>query len=155
MSWLVKKPSETRTILREYWPVALLFLGFIAIAIYSMVVKNNSKEVYLSTEISGILEDNHHEHGWLYLKLQDQEQRFKVHTGRNYNYSPTGLYEFLENGDQITKRACSDTLHISRGDHQYLFLIEGTIPGPNNKHLDMARKFNPLREIINERNDCN
>ncbi|MEI6091674.1 MAG: hypothetical protein WCR42_14555 [bacterium] len=45
----------------------------------------------------------------------------------NYNYSPCGLDEFLQNGDTIIKHRGSDTLYIHRNKKEYYFVLKGNV----------------------------
>ncbi|UOX33702.1 hypothetical protein LXD69_16915 [Flavobacterium sediminilitoris] len=155
MKSLIEKNIGKKYTLKAYSPVILLFFLMIVLFIYSIIKKGAYKETYLSTEFEGKVEDIYEERGDTYLKLFNENKRYRINNSRNYNYEKKELYNFLKIDDIAFKNKCSDTLFIKRDKIIYLFIIENLSYNKIDKKKKENDYWNSKRQIMNERNDCN
>jgi len=68
------------------------------------------------------------------LKLDDGRQ-VSLSGSRNYKLEPYNLNEFLKKGDQLIKKANSDTIKIYRTGSEYIFIHKKNIFPDHRKDL--------------------
>lgn len=88
---------------------------------------NSGVIVEYDTEISGIISYATNNRGEISLRLKRPEKKYFLMVTSNYDYKPSDLNVFVQNGDSVYKPAFCDTLYIFRSNKKYYFIINEEI----------------------------
>ncbi len=73
-------------------------------------------------EVNGIIFSMKSRKGGTYITF-DNSEKVHFYPCRNYLYKKPFMFDFLQIGDQITKREGNDTLFVYRNGQEYYFVL--------------------------------
>lgn len=139
--------------IKQYWLFLVYVMVLIGIAIFENYKTNGAVDTDISTSYQGIVTSIYKHKSILFITT-DQKEKLGISPSYNYSLSPYDILNFIQAGDNISKRSCSDTIYVMRNEKTYDFIMFDY--SYNNPSIDHKKHVKLLMERIlrHEENGC-
>lgn len=137
------KPIEIYedSIFKQYFPAIAMFGFLIFMILYELINIGSPKYYDIKESFSGIVTSKYVSKSWIYVELNNKEEKQEIKNGFNYEYATPELINFVEIGDIISKNECSDTVYIKRGNDEYHFIQLAYWYNDKSRTIEFKQKY--------------
>jgi len=103
------------------WVICVL--SIIGVGIFESIKVHKSEEVKLKSEFHGVVEEIYPVKSEVIINIADRDGSLLLPRSFNHAYQRDMLVNFIEVGDTVIKKECSDSILVTRDNKEYLFLM--------------------------------
>ncbi|WP_146088860.1 hypothetical protein [Neolewinella xylanilytica] len=154
----INEKSEAKWLKYIRYTFAIVFGSVIlGMSIYQSWKIGDFKELMLSDAFNNEIIDTYSARSYNYVLLSGFDRRVQIRDSRSLTHGSSEAYwlrKFLEPGNTLIKKPCSDTLTIITGDRVHKFLAEDILADSSLHTIRKIAEFRARRRIVTDNNDC-